>query len=75
MGREILNAGYQVSVRHCGIIEAPIVSTRTPTLWGISASDTKYFHILAALDQETAMCLLELISQPPAEYKYKELKD
>ena len=44
-------------------------------LWGITASDTRYFHVLAALDQETPMRLLDLISQPPAEYKYKELKD
>ena len=44
-------------------------------LWGISASDAKYFHVLAALDQETATCLLDLISQPPAEHKYEELKD
>ena len=32
--REILCVGYQVSVKHCGIIQAPVVSTRMPTAWG-----------------------------------------
>ena len=44
-------------------------------LWGISASDTKYFSIPTALNQETATHLLDLIPQPPGDYKYEELKD
>ena len=41
----------------------------------ITGDDTKYFYVLAALDQETATRLLDLISNPPAENKYKALKD
>ena len=40
----------------------------------ITADDTKYYYILAALDQPTATRLLDLISHPPADDKYKALK-
>ena len=41
----------------------------------ITADETKYYHILAALDQGTATRLLDLISAPPRENKYQTLKD
>ena len=44
-------------------------------LLGISASDTKYFYVLAALDQEAETCLLDFISHPPTDDKYEEFKD
>ena len=44
-------------------------------LQGISASDTKYFHVFSALDQETATHLLDLVFLPPADGKYEELRD
>ena len=34
-----------------------------------------YFYVLAALGQQTATCLLDLISRPPVDDKYKKLKD
>ena len=45
------------------------------SLRGITADDTKYFYVLAALDQQTATRLLDLISRPPVDGKYKKLKD
>ena len=41
----------------------------------ITADETKYFYVLASLDQETATRLLDLISRPPDDDKYKRLKD
>ena len=37
--------------------------------------DGKYFYVLVALDQQTAMHLLDLINQPLAGGKYEKLKD
>ena len=34
-----------------------------------------YYHVLSALDQDTATRLLDLISSPPSENKYQALKD
>eukprot|EP00731_Ephydatia_muelleri_P021797 Em0014g388a len=39
-----------------------------------STDDTKYYCVLAALDQPTATRLLDLISHPPADDKYEALK-
>ena len=44
------------------------------TLRGISADETKYYHVVSVLDQETATRLLDLISCPPADNKYGTLK-
>ena len=41
---------------------------------GITAEDTKYLFVIAALDQDTATRLLDLILNPPAEDKYQALK-
>ena len=41
----------------------------------ITADKTKYYYVLAALDHSTASCLLDLISPPPQDNKYKTLKD
>ena len=41
----------------------------------VTADETKYFYVLAALDQETATRVLDLIRRPPNEDKYKALKD
>ena len=37
--------------------------------------DTKYYHVLAALDQATATHLLDLINKPPRNIKYEALND
>ena len=41
----------------------------------VTTDETKYYYVLAALDQSTATRLLDLISQPPQDNKYKALKD
>ena len=41
----------------------------------ITTDETKFFYVLTTLDQETATRLLDLISRPPADNKYQELKD
>ena len=40
----------------------------------ITTDETKYYHVLAALDQETATRLIDLITSPPADNKYTTLK-
>ena len=44
------------------------------TIHGITADETKYSYIVAALDQDTASRLLDLISCPPTEDKYVAIK-
>ena len=44
------------------------------TLRGITADETKYYYVVAALDQGTATRLLNLLSHPPTEDKYPTLK-
>ena len=40
----------------------------------ITTDETKYYHALATLDQETATRLIDLITSPPADDKYNALK-
>lgn len=67
-------------------LKLPAFWTSQPEVWfaqaeaqfnlrGVTASDTKYFYVLAALDQETATRLLDFISHPPEEYKYEAFKE
>lgn len=44
------------------------------TIRGITADETKYSYIVAALDQDTASRLLDLLSHPPTEDKYTAIK-
>ncbi|KAM9306630.1 uncharacterized protein gal3st1b isoform 1-T1 [Pholidichthys leucotaenia] len=43
-------------------------------LAGITADETKFYHIVARLDAATSRCARSVIQQPPAHDKYKELK-
>ena len=43
-------------------------------LRSITTDETKYFHVVAALDQETATRLIDLINSPPASDKYDAIK-
>ncbi|KAM9425560.1 uncharacterized protein KZ484_010848 isoform 1-T2 [Pholidichthys leucotaenia] len=43
-------------------------------LAGITADETKFYHIVARLDAATSRCTRSVIQQPPAHDKYKELK-
>ena len=67
-------------------LKLPTFWTSQPEVWfaqaeaqfslrHITADDTKYYYVLAALDQTTATRLLDLISQPPTDNKYQTLKD
>ena len=71
---------------HAVSLKLPTFWTSQPEVWfvqaeaqfnlrGITADDTRYFYVLAALDQQTATRLLDLISQPPYDGKYQTLKD
>lgn len=70
---------------HAVSLKLPTFWTAQPEVWfaqaeaqfnlrGITADDTKYYYVLAALDQETATRILDLISQPPADNKYEAQK-
>ena len=67
-------------------LKLPTFWTSHPEVWftqaevqlnlrGIVAEETKYFHVITALDQETASHLIDLIGQPLDNNKYKALKD
>ena len=67
-------------------IKLPTFWTAQPQVWlqqaeaqftirGITADDTKYAYLVAALDQDTASCLLNILSHPPREHKYEVTKD
>ena len=71
---------------HAVLFKLPTFWTSQPEVWfvqaeaqfhlrRITADDTKFFYILAALDHGTATRLLDPISRPPADNKYQELKD
>ena len=71
---------------HAVSLKLPTFWTSQPAVWfaqteaqftlrGITTDATKYFYVLAALDQDTATRLLDLISNPPDNEKYGTLKD
>ena len=39
------------------------------------ADDTKFYYVVAALGQDTAQRILDLIQNPPADNKYQGIKD
>ena len=41
----------------------------------ITSDETMYFHVVAALDQEKATRLINLINRPPELDKYKTIKE
>nr|XP_029723963.1 uncharacterized protein LOC115264431 [Aedes albopictus] len=59
---------------------------RDPTLWfaqleaqfalaGISREDTRYYHVLAAIDSEILACCSDIIRDPPAAGQYTAIMD
>ena len=67
-------------------IKLPTFWTAQPQVWfqqaeaqftirGITVDDTKYAYLVAALEQDTASCLLDILSHPPREHKYDVTKD
>ena len=74
-----------MSEEHAVSLKLPTFWSSQPEVWfaqaeaqfnlrKITADDTKYYYVLAALDQPTATRLLDLISHPPADDKYEALK-
>ena len=70
---------------HAVSLKLPTFWTAQPEVWfaqaeaqfnlhGITADDSKYYYVLAALDQETATRVLDLISHPPDDNKYRALR-
>lgn len=41
----------------------------------VTVDQTKYFHVVAALDQDVATRVLDLLQNPPEQDKYQTLKD
>ena len=67
-------------------LKLPTFWTSQPEVWftqteaqfnlrGIVADETKYYYVIAALDQETASRLMDLIGHPPDDNKYQALKN
>ena len=40
----------------------------------VTADNTKYFYVVAALDQDSAQRVIDLLEDPPRDYKYLALK-
>jgi hypothetical protein len=66
-------------------LKLPTFWSSQPTVWFVQAEaqfhirsitddTTKYYYVVAALDQSTAGRLVDILSQPPATDKYKHLK-
>ncbi len=66
-------------------LKLPSFWTTQPEVWfkqaeaqfairNIAVDNTKYAYILAALDQDTASLVLDLLSNPPEESKYEAIK-
>ena len=67
-------------------VKLPVFWQAQPAIWfeqaeaqfalrGISSDGTKYYHVLAALDQDTAARISDVIQNAPAFNKYNTLKE
>ena len=43
-------------------------------MWNITADDTKHFYVVATLDQETAIRLIDFLENPPEQDRYDSIK-
>ena len=66
-------------------VKLPTFWTTSPTAWfaqaeaqfairGVTQDDTKYYHVVAALDTSTATRTVSLLSSPPTTDKYSAIK-
>ena len=73
------------SRRNMTAIKLPAFWPKQPEIWFVQAEaqfnlhkvsdeDTRYYHVVAALDQETCTRVSDILSQPPRTGKYKLLK-
>ena len=71
---------------HAVSLKLPTFWTSQPEVWftqaeaqfnlrRITSDETKYFYVVAALDQDTATRLIDLIQRPPDTDKYNKLKE
>lgn len=67
------------------VVKLPAFWANQPKVWfaqaeaqfilrGVTVDETKYYYLVAALDQETAKRVVDIISDPPASNKYESLK-
>ena len=82
MGDEAAAAAAKL---HAVALKLPTFWSNQPSVWfaqaeaqfallGITVDDTKYYHVVRALDQETATQLVDLLTAPPEADKYKAIK-
>ena len=75
----------QVQNLNAVALKLPTFWSNQPDVWfsqaeaqfairGIVADDTKFYHVISALDQETACRVRDICKQPPATNKYNFLK-
>ena len=73
------------TTEHAVALKLPAFWTSQPEVWfaqaeaqfnlrKIDTDETKYYYVVAALDQSTAARLIDLISNPPDKEKYSTLK-
>ncbi|XP_029715439.2 uncharacterized protein LOC115269770 [Aedes albopictus] len=87
----VVNSGTDVNNTAGGTVNKVAIKIgpfwkRDPTLWfaqleaqftlnQVTREDTRYFHVLAAIDSEILACCSDIIRDPPANGKYSALKD
>lgn len=70
---------------HAVALKLPTFWTAQPEVWfaqaeaqfclrKIEADETRYFYVVAALDQDTATRVLDLVNHPPDNGRYQALK-
>ncbi|XP_077970659.1 uncharacterized protein LOC144425149 [Styela clava] len=67
-------------------LKLPIFWTKNPAVWfhqveaqfavrNITTDETKYHYVVAALDENTAASILNVLNNPPETTKYQDLKE
>ena len=78
-------ASEQETQQHAVSLKLPEFWTSHPRVWfqqteaqfalrQVTADNTKYFYVVAALDQDSAQRVIDLLEDPPRDHKYLALK-
>ena len=78
-------ASEQETQQHAVSLKLPEFWTSHPRVWflqteaqfalrKVTADNTKYFYLVAALDQDSAQRVIDLLEDPPRDHKYLALK-
>ena len=78
-------ASEQETQQHVVTLKLPEFWTSYPRVWfqqteaqfalrQVTADNTKYFYVVAALDQDSAQRVIDLLEDPPRDRKYLALK-